>query len=519
MPLESTHKYTERNSNVLPKKQKPKRRKSKSLAYIETGHKKYSLADLNEAIEQEHIKDITATRRKISEQEHGTHFRRMDGPQDGENKHGLSLESFETDRAIESVKIGNSNVAQIGGDEDGDILMEDMADIHDIEMVSSFLNQQRMGTTNYSGGNINEHPRNDNMVLLETNTTSLDPTRLQTVFVIDTNFIISQLQTLESLRLLSEKYHHVIVIPRTAISELDGLKTSTDSKIAKFARAGNNWVYKNLAVTNSGIVGQKLRQKLNPDTTKDDSILDCCLYFKERLGCFVILMSNDKNLCLKALTEEILTVSYQEGMTSDLIAEKSYHENLLRFGHHQDNASHNNHQITVGTFHYDDDEDDVKHSNNPNTASYIDQAKENLNLQQDNMASVSIEEKGRLIHSEIQFVVITTLKTIMKEEYGDDLSYIGFDENTLTSLDACSRCIYDHWVAVFSFYFKKSKIRKYDWKGLPHSLTDVPHEQQRINNMILFWEDIIEILFARRSENDYKEVEEYLSRWNRFRTD
>lgn len=52
----------------------------------------------------------------------------------------------------------------------------------------------------------------------------LNPPTLKTAFVVDTNFIISHLNTLEKLRSLSSTYHHLIIVPTTVIQELDGLK-------------------------------------------------------------------------------------------------------------------------------------------------------------------------------------------------------------------------------------------------------------------------------------------------------
>ena len=163
--------------------------------------------------------------------------------------------------------------------------------------------------------------------------------------VVDTNFILSHLNIVNGLQDVANNYGLQIIIPITVMKELDGLKNSSrianeasserisNQSVGHLARWANDWIYSALAKNSSVVRGQKLRQRLDKSTTKDDAILDCCLYFKENYQkSLVVLLSNDKNFCLKALSNDILTVSYRKDMNVDIIANTIYTENLRRFG-------------------------------------------------------------------------------------------------------------------------------------------------------------------------------------------
>lgn len=509
--------FKNRNHNVSGNSDK----NSQILEQIGESNKKYSLKDLNAAIEVKYNKNHNKIYDDILKEDKTKivhcNNRSSNGyttttatTNNNNNEMDTTLSSF-TEKSMAHNRLTETHEdGLINSDHEEDILMEDISDEYDIQMVSDYLTQQRLLSSNNPTSSYYLQQCHNSDILLN-NDIALEPTKLQTVYVVDTNFIISQLQTLEGLRQLNHIYHHVLVIPTTTIAELDGLKSSDSTTIAKHARSGNMWIYKNLAEANSGIIGQKLRQRLNPDAYKDDSILDCCLYFKEKLGCFVILLSNDKNLCLKALTEEILTVSYREGMTSELIASKSYQENCARFGNNAIyyNLPHNNSNNNKVY-------NDIHLQNTVNVTNINDKhTTGNLNLTTP-FTSMTITEKAETIYTDIQFVVTTTIKSIMNDEYGDDLPYIGFEEEKLKSLQDCSRCIYDHWISVFSDYFRHSKIKKEDWKKLPNCLINVPKSQEDIENMIYFWQDILENLFIKKSEQEYYQLKEYFYKWKQF---
>lgn len=158
------------------------------------------------------------------------------------------------------------------------------------------------------------------------------------VLVIDTNFLLSHLAIIEELRSLHHQYEYYIVIPWIVIQELDGLKSASDrsrlnndrgkSNVNVLARLSINWIYRQLAGNDDAVIGQKLTEIIDLNLNGDDAILDCCRFFQERRNALTVILSNDKNLCAKALIHGIKTVTYQKGMTARQIAETVKNESL-----------------------------------------------------------------------------------------------------------------------------------------------------------------------------------------------
>lgn len=175
---------------------------------------------------------------------------------------------------------------------------------------------------------------------LETDLDESTPLRFENklLLVIDTNFVISHLKLLEDLATLHSQYGHILIVPWAVLKELDGLKNSgkieyrkrndvastgdedLNFTIGQRARLANNWLFEKLGERSESVFGQKITERLSSSASGDDSILDCCRYFQTKADAFVVILSDDKNLCTKALIHEIMTVSYKEGMTADSVA-------------------------------------------------------------------------------------------------------------------------------------------------------------------------------------------------------
>lgn len=376
-----------------------------------------------------------------------------------------------------------------------DIEMADLDNEENVEMVSNYLTDARL---HEQDNNIIANDRIDQFESVISNVELA--TQTQTIFVVDTNFIISHLNTLEALRSTFKEFHHLIVIPSYTVRELDGLKNSEKiveschnvgdvkhgTNIGASARSANSWIYKHMANTASGVIGQKLRQRINPNNVKDDAILDCCIYFKEKLGYFVILLSNDKNLCLKALTEEILTVSYRKGMTGQLIASKAHEENIYRFGSN----------IARGV-----KQEYPTHSQNV------------LMNSRENEEKLDFKETSKHIFLEIEKLLLMSVNRIMLDEYGEEIDCLDFDPNRIESIIDISKCIYNYWVSVFSEYFRGSKLCKNDWKLLPDALTTVPNNKSLLEVFTQFWTDVLEHLFIKRNDDENTKLETMSNEW------
>ncbi|QNP98680.1 Transcriptional protein SWT1 [Yarrowia lipolytica] len=174
------------------------------------------------------------------------------------------------------------------------------------------------------------------------------------LLIIDTNFAISHLSLLKELAALHEQYGHILIVPWAVIKELDGLKNSgkmeyryqtgavstgdidLDLSLGQRARMANAWIFEQLGARSQALFGQKVSERLGESTRGDDAILDCCRYFQHKADAFIVILSDDKNLCMKALIHEIMTVSYQERMTAETIARITADEYAKNMGEMMD---------------------------------------------------------------------------------------------------------------------------------------------------------------------------------------
>ncbi|CDO96300.1 unnamed protein product [Kluyveromyces dobzhanskii CBS 2104] len=319
------------------------------------------------------------------------------------------------------------------------------------------------------------------------------------VLVVDTNFIISHLNTLEQLRLLSIQYNHLILIPTTVIQELDGLKNSNKSttmegstnntqSLGKLSRAANDWIYKHLANLESAVMVQRLTQRNSYNLEKDDAILDCCLYFSKKLYNFVVLLSNDKNLCLRAITEQILTVSYRKGMSAELIASRVYDESLAR------NIQDSNHPCQP-----------CQPLNDPFSSG---QGISNVSLHNENLRNLAFKAYN-------EFLTVTTeaVHLTMINSYGDDLSFTSYDKNQINDFISLGVVVYNHYMSVFSEFFNRTALKRSDWKHLPQELTSIPEDPIQLNSFVTFWSKIIEQLHTDKTNDEWRLIETFTNNW------
>ncbi|KAI9315968.1 PIN domain-containing protein [Dichotomocladium elegans] len=143
------------------------------------------------------------------------------------------------------------------------------------------------------------------------------------VAVLDTNFLISNLGYLRDLTQQASRSHGkiVLVIPWVVIKELDGLKNVNKEQrfkngriesLGDLARTAMRFIEKALREKAGWLRGQKSNEiyDANAKLTKgDDSILDCCLFFHNILQKPVTLLTNDRNLAIKAIVHDIQTLS------------------------------------------------------------------------------------------------------------------------------------------------------------------------------------------------------------------
>ncbi|XP_012257313.2 transcriptional protein SWT1 isoform X1 [Athalia rosae] len=135
-----------------------------------------------------------------------------------------------------------------------------------------------------------------------------------TYIVVDTNVFLSNLKTIVDI-LENPGQLGVVVVPWTVLQELDYIKDNKSKSktvhLQHSARLAVNLLFQCFSSKHPRVKGQSAedaaRIKRNFEIeSPDDEILQSCMQIRE-LGCTVVLLSNDKNLCNKAMIHDIPT--------------------------------------------------------------------------------------------------------------------------------------------------------------------------------------------------------------------
>ncbi|KAF8005518.1 hypothetical protein HF325_000975 [Metschnikowia pulcherrima] len=379
---------------------------------------------------------------------------------------------------------GNENMGNVHYMAANDVEMMPIDEMEEAQMISDMVASSRVE---------NDYSMSDEMDLdkhiLHTTTVTLQGN--VSYLIIDTNFILSQLHILDQLKDIGQQYGLMIVIPTQVVRELDGLKSSHrmsnelyggPQDISRLARAANDWIFTCLSQRCPTVKGQAAKEKLDKFATKDDAILDCCLYYKEEYKhTLQILFSNDKNLCLKALINEILTVSYLKDMSSRLIAEKIYEENVMRFGHIE--------PTTVANVEMEVPINDT--SGNP-------------------------EQICHSVYSEILAVVAHVVKQHMLSEYGEDIDLIrDYDKNSCVDLEGAVKIIIRFWRPVFSTCLRGYEpFKEIGSRSVP-IMVDLPAPGLELLNFVDFWGRLLVRLYEKNTKLDGLDVlRQHAKKWN-----
>ncbi|KPI92961.1 Transcriptional protein SWT1 [Papilio xuthus] len=149
----------------------------------------------------------------------------------------------------------------------------------------------------------------------------LNTIQTNAVIVVDTNIFIHDLHCITHVlnsQIKGYREQPTLLVPWRVINELDKLKDNNNGNgvLCKRAKAAMDYLYKSLPVANR-LKGQSLRDSnshIFPCEVPDDEILNCCLQQSER-GKSVVLLSNDKNLCNKAVINGIKTMTVPDLMS------------------------------------------------------------------------------------------------------------------------------------------------------------------------------------------------------------
>lgn len=374
-----------------------------------------------------------------------------------------------------------------------DIEMVPMDDFLEVEAISDYVVHRR-----------NQGLTSDEVMDLDLEDAHVSPSALDYAYlVVDTNFLLSHLNILDDLKKTGLKYKLKVVVPMAAIKELDGLKKSTriadldgelsGKSVGHLARWANDWIYAALATNSDSVVGQKMSQVIDKFATQDDAILDCCLFYQKTYpSSLVVLLSNDKNLCMKALTNEVLTVSYRPKMTAKLIGEMVLNENQRR-------------NVQLPRLPIDLLDQLHNHSQTP----------EPVAMELNNHVKADQDIKN-IILSEIQKLTIGAVDKCMRTAYGDDLDLIrDYERSNIRNLNDVLRVLELFWLPVFSSYLKRSKISFQKSRVQENTkFAEVPHNQADLIAFVGFWLEILKRIYEKEmNQTENNALAQLTQRW------
>lgn len=357
----------------------------------------------------------------------------------------------------------------------------------------------------------------------------LEPTQAQQYLVVDTNFVLSHLDILFLLMEICAQYLQIIIIPYEVVYELDGLKNSRKVEtrvgsgkytIGQLARQAIDWIYFCLAEGVLTVRGQAAHEKIDPILVKDEAILDCCIYFRRNFPeALTVLLSNDKNLCAKALSSSVPTVSYREGMSADKIAEAIHVEYGTRFG-----ASES--ATAADAIEVDSEERPNDNLDSSNGVAHdlieVDMAASRLppgqNLSPSSSSLLDPAVACITVHKEIKQLVISMVKRAISQAYGDDRSLIpDYNEAAITTFYMAAKTLTRFWRQVFKYllpgcrpYVTVANVRE-------PIMFEAPENADQLRKFIDFWYQILHLLYEKLMTPDQIEALHLLKkRWDQL---
>ncbi|XP_076007457.1 uncharacterized protein swt1 isoform X2 [Genypterus blacodes] len=131
------------------------------------------------------------------------------------------------------------------------------------------------------------------------------------ILILDTNILLSHLDYVKKIQThgLGALGFPVLLIPWVVLQELDYLKMgkSLSGSVAHLASPAISYIYNCLTRQEPRLWGQSMQQAAHSSNglhaeSNDDRVLQCCLQYQGLYPeCALILCTNDKNLCSKAL--------------------------------------------------------------------------------------------------------------------------------------------------------------------------------------------------------------------------
>lgn len=153
----------------------------------------------------------------------------------------------------------------------------------------------------------------------DTDSSSRQTLQQDVILILDTNILLSHLDYIKKIRShgLGAMGFPVILIPWVVLQELDSLKMGNrlSGSVDRKASPAIKYIHSSIKSRESGLWGQSMQQAAQSGygliaENNDDRVLQCCLQYQSLYPeSPVILCTNDKNLCSKAILSGVKAFS------------------------------------------------------------------------------------------------------------------------------------------------------------------------------------------------------------------
>ncbi|XP_070399499.1 transcriptional protein SWT1-like isoform X1 [Nothobranchius furzeri] len=279
------------------------------------------------------------------------------------------------------------------------------------------------------------------------NTPYQPPCQQQLILVLDTNILIQHLDYVKKIHFhgLGALGFPVVLIPWVVLQELDYLKKGRNkfNNVANLAIPAISFIYNALKHRDPHLWGQSMqRAAMSSDGLKsennDDRVLQFCLQSqKDHPECAVILCTNDKNLCIKAVLSGVKALCKndleEEVRTSGhLILQGSRPQVLPRTA-----------EVTLGPNHAK-----VQPCGQMEAVAAINEDTEKQREGNDERMKLELSRCLSELEECLREVLSDVLEVEMKAAFGDIWKDISLIKPPWTTLQGVLRCFDKHWIAV-----------------------------------------------------------------------
>ncbi|XP_020789029.2 transcriptional protein SWT1 [Boleophthalmus pectinirostris] len=282
------------------------------------------------------------------------------------------------------------------------------------------------------------------------------------IIVLDTNILLSHLDCVKKIvsRGLKGVGLPVVLIPWVVLQELDSLKRGCglSGSVAHLAIPAISYIYNCLKRKESSLWGQSMQQAADSSNglhaeNNDDRILQCCLQYQRLYPeCAVILCTNDKNLCSKALLSGVKAYSKNDLETE--VARSNVGSTFLQNA--QTSTTTQPHRNSISTLPQGSISVQTQEVHRQEAASLSGKEDDNPLTKNARRSNWHLNRLGCEFENCLQEALSNVLEAEMKAAFGDLWQEIVLIKPPW-SLDDILNCLKKHWIAVFGHVAPRAK--------------------------------------------------------------